>query len=120
MLIKLTAVDLEALNISILPYELGSIHTDETSRHVNATTKYSFVHLNRLAHTFRQQHAADTQRQSHDNPKISATIFYSRLGGVVVSVLATGSKGCGFKIRPRRWIFKGDKNPQHTFLSGGK
>jgi hypothetical protein len=30
-----------------------------------------------------------------------------RLGGVVVSVLATGPKGC-------------DKNPQHTFLSDGK
>jgi hypothetical protein len=43
-----------------------------------------------------------------------------RLGGVVISVLATGSKGCGFKTRPWRWIFKGDKNPQHTFLSDGK
>jgi hypothetical protein len=42
------------------------------------------------------------------------------LGGVVVSVLATGPKGCGLKTRPRRWIFKGDKNPQHTFLSDGK
>jgi hypothetical protein len=40
-----------------------------------------------------------------------------RLGGVVVSLLATG---CGFKTRPRRWIFKVDKNPQHTFLSDGK
>jgi hypothetical protein len=28
--------------------------------------------------------------------------------------------GWGFKTRPRRWIFKGDKNPQHTFLSDGK
>jgi WD40 repeat protein len=44
----------------------------------------------------------------------------SHLGGVVVSVLATGPKGCGFKTRPRRWIFKGDKNPQHSFLSDGK
>jgi hypothetical protein len=43
-----------------------------------------------------------------------------RLGGVVVIVLATGPKGCGFKDRARRWIFKGDKNPQHTFLSDGK
>jgi hypothetical protein len=33
----------------------------------------------------------------------------SRLGGVVVSVLATGPKACGFKTQPRRWIFKGDK-----------
>jgi hypothetical protein len=43
-----------------------------------------------------------------------------RVGGVVVSVLATGPKGCGLKPRPRRWIFKGDKIPQHTFLSDGK
>jgi hypothetical protein len=43
----------------------------------------------------------------------------SRLGGVVVSVLATRPKVCGFKTWPRRWIFKGDK-PQHTFLSDGK
>jgi hypothetical protein len=35
--------------------------------------------------------------------------YKRRLGGVVVSVLATGSKGCGFKTRPKRWIFKGDK-----------
>jgi hypothetical protein len=38
----------------------------------------------------------------------------------LVSVLATEPKGCGFKTLPRRWIFKGDKNPQHTFLSDGK
>jgi hypothetical protein len=43
-----------------------------------------------------------------------------RLGSEVVSVLATGPKGCGLKTRPKRWIFKGDKNPQHTFLSDGK
>jgi hypothetical protein len=43
-----------------------------------------------------------------------------RLGGVVVSVLATGPKVCGFKTQPRRRFFKGDKNPQHTFLSNGK
>jgi hypothetical protein len=42
----------------------------------------------------------------------------SRLGGVVVSVLANGPKGCGFE--PGRRIFKGDKYPQHTFLSYGK
>jgi hypothetical protein len=46
--------------------------------------------------------------------------FRKGLGGVVVSVLATGPKGFGFKTRPRRWIFKDDKNPQHTFLSYGK
>jgi hypothetical protein len=42
------------------------------------------------------------------------------LGGIVVTVLATGTKGCRFKTRLRRWIFKGDKYPQHTFLSDGK
>jgi hypothetical protein len=36
------------------------------------------------------------------------------LGGVVVSVLATILKGCGFEPS------QGDKNPQHTFLSDGK
>jgi hypothetical protein len=46
--------------------------------------------------------------------------FRKGLGGVVVSVVATGPKGFGFKTRPRRWIFKDDKNPQHTFLSDGK
>jgi hypothetical protein len=46
--------------------------------------------------------------------------FSTRLGGVVVSVLATGPKGWGFKTRPKRWICKGDKNPQHTFVSDGK
>jgi hypothetical protein len=45
---------------------------------------------------------------------------FSRLGGGVVNVLAPGPKGCGFITRPRRWIFKDDKNPQHTFLSDGK
>jgi hypothetical protein len=44
----------------------------------------------------------------------------SRLGGVVVSVLATGPKGCGFKHGQGDGSFKGDKNPQHTFLSDGK
>jgi hypothetical protein len=45
---------------------------------------------------------------------------FSRLGSVVVSVLATGSKGCGFEPDKGDGFFKGDKNPQHTFLSGGK
>jgi hypothetical protein len=40
-----------------------------------------------------------------------------RLGGVADSVLATGPTGRGFEPR---WIFKGDKNPQHNFLSDGK
>jgi hypothetical protein len=32
-------------------------------------------------------------------------MILGRLGGVVVSVLATGTKSCGFKTRPTRWIF---------------
>jgi hypothetical protein len=48
------------------------------------------------------------------------SVKFCRLGGVGVSVLATGHKGCGFKTRPRQWIFKGDKNPQHALLSDGK
>jgi hypothetical protein len=36
------------------------------------------------------------------------------LGGLVVSVLATGPKVRGFD--PDRWIFKGDKNSEHHFL----
>jgi hypothetical protein len=42
------------------------------------------------------------------------------LGGAVVSVLATGPKGCGLKPGQGDGYFKGDKNPQHTFLWDGK
>jgi hypothetical protein len=41
------------------------------------------------------------------------------LGGLVVSVLATGSKVRGFDPDRGRWIFKGDKNPEHHFLRRG-
>jgi hypothetical protein len=34
----------------------------------------------------------------------------------VVSVLATGPKVRGFDPDRGRWIFKGDKNPEHNFL----
>jgi hypothetical protein len=40
----------------------------------------------------------------------------SSLGGVVVSVLATGPKTLQVRTRTRRWIIKDDKNPQHAFL----
>jgi hypothetical protein len=33
------------------------------------------------------------------------------LGGLVVSVIATGPKVRGFDPDRGRWIFKGDKNP---------
>jgi hypothetical protein len=44
----------------------------------------------------------------------------SRLGGVVVSVLAIGPTGYGFEPGQGDGFFKVDKNPQHTFLSDGK
>jgi hypothetical protein len=37
----------------------------------------------------------------------------------MVSVLAIGSKVCGFKPGQGQWIFNGDKNPQHAFLERG-
>jgi hypothetical protein len=40
----------------------------------------------------------------------------SRLGGVVVSVLAIGPNGRGFKPGRGDGFLKGNKNPQHTFL----
>jgi hypothetical protein len=37
------------------------------------------------------------------------------LSGLVVSVLATDPKVRGFDPDRGRWIFKGDKNPEHHF-----
>jgi hypothetical protein len=37
------------------------------------------------------------------------------LGDVMAGVLTTGPKVRGFKPGQRRWIFKGDKSPQHPF-----
>jgi hypothetical protein len=51
---------------------------------------------------------------------VSTMVPTSRLGGIVVSVLATGPKGCGFKPGQVDGFFQSDKNPQHTFLSDGK
>jgi hypothetical protein len=47
------------------------------------------------------------------------TIQFVALGGLVVSVLATGPKIRGFDPDRGRWIFKGDKNPEHYFLRRG-
>jgi hypothetical protein len=44
-------------------------------------------------------------------------LTFVALGGLVVSVLATGPKVRGFDRG--RWIFKGDKNPEHHFLRRG-
>jgi hypothetical protein len=38
----------------------------------------------------------------------------------VISVLATGPTGCRFERGQGDGFFKGDKTPQHTFLSDGK
>jgi hypothetical protein len=38
----------------------------------------------------------------------------------VVSVLATGPKVRGFNPGRSRWVFKGDKNPDHFLRSGSK
>jgi hypothetical protein len=46
---------------------------------------------------------------------ITNNIQSGRLGGVVVSVLATGPKGHGYKPGRGKWIFKGDKHPHHAF-----
>jgi hypothetical protein len=40
------------------------------------------------------------------------------LGGVVAVVLAIVPKVREFIPGRARWIFKGDKNPQHAFLRG--
>jgi hypothetical protein len=42
---------------------------------------------------------------------IDPYICFVALGGLVVSVLATGPKVRGFDPDRCQWIFKGDKNP---------
>jgi hypothetical protein len=46
---------------------------------------------------------------------IKAYLRIVALGGLVVRVLATGPKVRGFDPDRGRWIFKGDKNPEHNF-----
>jgi hypothetical protein len=48
--------------------------------------------------------------------RLTSSVF---LGGVIVIVLAIGPKVRGFKPGRARWIFKGGKSPQHTFLRKG-
>jgi hypothetical protein len=52
---------------------------------------------------------------------INGSVFSLKvdLGGLVVSVLATGPKVRWFDPDRGRWIFKGDKNPEHHFLLRG-
>jgi hypothetical protein len=46
--------------------------------------------------------------------------YFVVLGNGIVIVLATEPKIRGFKPGRQRWIFRGDTNPQYTFLSDGK
>jgi hypothetical protein len=46
--------------------------------------------------------------------------MHNVLGGVMVNMLAIVPKVHGFKPGQGQWIFKGDKNPQHTFLRRGR
>jgi hypothetical protein len=50
---------------------------------------------------------------------VSLQLVAVDLGGLVVSVLATGPKVRGFDPDQGRWIFKDDKNPEHHFLRRG-
>jgi hypothetical protein len=45
--------------------------------------------------------------------------MHSGFGGLVVSMLASGTRVRGFKPSLSRWIFFGHKNPQHAFLWKG-
>jgi hypothetical protein len=73
-------------------------------------TGYYYSQMAELCHSF----------EEFINPLKPSGNYKCHLGGVVVSVLAARPNGSGFKTRSRRWIFKGDKNPQHTFPSDGK
>jgi hypothetical protein len=46
--------------------------------------------------------------------------MFHDLGGVVVSVLTTGPKGCGFEPGQGDEFLRENKNTQDTFLSDGK
>jgi hypothetical protein len=50
-------------------------------------------------------------RQTQLNIFYVILIYEVDVGGLVVSVLATGPKVRGFDPERGRWIFKGDKNP---------
>jgi hypothetical protein len=43
----------------------------------------------------------------------------SSFGGLVLSLLASGTRVRGFKPGRSRQIFSGEKNPQHAFLRKG-
>ena len=45
--------------------------------------------------------------------------YLDGFGGLVVSMLASGTQVCGFKPGRSSWIFFGRKNPQYAFLRRG-
>jgi hypothetical protein len=49
---------------------------------------------------------------------VNKPLTSSRLGGVVVSVLATGPKGCGFKPGQGDGFFRAKKSTAHLLLDG--
>jgi hypothetical protein len=58
----------------------------------------------------------NTQNRPSKNQKYALTV----LGGLEVSVLATGPKVCRFKPGQGQSILKGDKNPQQCLPLEGK
>jgi hypothetical protein len=109
-----------------------NLHQDESFVFINAThSAHRLIYVNSSGQRFLLSVCSQVKRKRGAGNRTGreTTLFnllkqsgnyMCRLSGVVVSVLATGPKGCWFKTRPRRWIFKVDKNPQHTFLSDGK
>jgi hypothetical protein len=78
---------------------------------MTAETGTKCLHSKSLMHQVvinRAQHVAEFGHEQV--PQTENTDVYS-MRGVVVSVLATGSKVRGFKPSRGRWIFKGDKTP---------
>jgi hypothetical protein len=53
------------------------------------------------------------------NWNLIVSYISSRLGGVLVSVLATGPKGCGFETGQGDGFLRAIKNPQHTTFRMG-
>jgi hypothetical protein len=53
-----------------------------------------------------------SEQSTDDTVSVDRVVLYV----LVVIVHAIGPKVHVFKSGRRRWIFKGDKNPQHAFL----
>jgi hypothetical protein len=64
-------------------------------------------------YTKKDLHTRTRWRKHTQNSSINVSVYMCVvvLGGLVVSVLATGPKVRGFNPGRGRWIFKGDNNP---------